>query len=482
MDQLCLDPLPNSSSLSYPAHLELQGLLPRGICALLHEKGWLPTFQFSVIGSCSRPRPHPREPSLIPLIEEMKHMRTSALVTLPDPQDPSNFWELHLKVNPTGHELDGWVIHPLTLRSLMLDQVWSLFQANKLPLILDLDDTIVRVMNPGPSGKKQAHPTSLNSRVDDASDPEESTRSHWLPCGKRVMVARDAARFLDWATMHFEVSVYSLGEQMYVDQICDLLDPQGTRIQGLRFSARQEYNYVSQGGKNKAAVLRHPVKCLGSMYAFAVDHPFHPWQYSSCTYSKEWAFPKPMESNSKFLFALTRHLSQMSIAELTREFIGEVGKGFALPIILEDQYRPWPTSHHDNIILVNRTQRQLGPSNGSQSVLQFPPWDVEFFPIVTSLLDRIHKSFFKRLTSWAQQCEIQLSSVTSVVNTTDLDFFRSALSNTPMPSPPTVINCYKEHLKEMLRAQISQGNSFSVPKYWDQFNGEEHAEMVPPES
>ncbi|ORZ41030.1 hypothetical protein BCR44DRAFT_103739, partial [Catenaria anguillulae PL171] len=158
--------------------------------------------------------------------------------------------------------------------------------------------------------------------------------------GKSVIVSSDAPKFLAWAATKFEVAVCSLGEQMYVDQVCGLLDPDGSKITGPRFSARQEYNYVSKNGADRAAVLRKPVKSLAAMYPFAA-------------------------------------------------------------------------SHHDNIILVDRNRQSHSqpssttapppparPTDAAASTTPTGPWDVCLFPVVASLLDRVHAGYFRKLEDW----------------------------------------------------------------------------------
>ncbi|ORZ41029.1 hypothetical protein BCR44DRAFT_1457488 [Catenaria anguillulae PL171] len=114
------------TSLMQVNQFTLHALMPRSICAALHAAGISPALQFDIIGSVPPgERPRPRVPSQLPLVEEMKHMRKSLLVTIPPASDPDlppgqpaphaaaahvDVWELHLKVNATGHQLDGYLI------------------------------------------------------------------------------------------------------------------------------------------------------------------------------------------------------------------------------------------------------------------------------------------------------------------------------------------------------------------------------------
>ncbi|KAI9224683.1 hypothetical protein BC828DRAFT_343602 [Blastocladiella britannica] len=247
--------------------------------------------------------------------------------------------------------------------------------------------------------------------------PLEAPRLHRLPCNKSVIVASDAHRFLAWAATKFEVAVCSLGEQLYVDQVCAVLDPAGTLITGPRFSARQEYNWVSKNGTDRAAVLRKPVKTLASMYAFAAPHPLHS----------------------------------------------------------DDQYRPWPTSHHDSIILVDRNRQDVRYHAPGGTGPPPAPWDVSLFPVVASLLDRVHAAYFGKLEEWLRTCEAAIRAAVPPVPPPTSGSPSSGLPivvvppgfSINLPSPPTAVMCYKQLLKEVIREQIAMGPRFSVTGFWD---------------
>ncbi|KAJ3368072.1 hypothetical protein GGF31_006905 [Allomyces arbusculus] len=442
------------------ANAELHALLPRSVSALLHARGLRPCLQFAVRGSLPAgvTTAHPRVASTIPLIEEMKHLRQSALVAWDDADGET--WELHLKVNPTGHHVDGYLVPSALVRSLIRDQAVNLLAAGKLPLVLDLDDTVVRV---GPrAGTRLA--------------PAAQARAHRLPCGKTIVVASHVHRFLAWAATKFEVSVCSLGEQLYVDQVCQVLDPHYQWITGPRYSARQEFNWVSKHGRDHAAVLRRPVKTVAAMYAFAAAHPFH---------AHEVNVGGTATNDARALLAVA-------------------SAGLALPLILEDQYRPWPRSHHDNIILVDRVRAPPSPpltpqpdplaspaiatvaaspaprrarsptppitgtsidlpaatSTESSSDLPFDDvWDVALYPVVATLLDRVHSAYFAHLKSWLRHANTGAAA--------------------PPPPPPTAVSCYKHQLHALVQSQIAWGAGFSVAGFWGDRPPHPHPPLTP---
>ncbi|KAJ3352301.1 hypothetical protein GGF32_003832 [Allomyces javanicus] len=441
------------------ANAELHALLPRSVSALLHARGLRPCLQFAVRGSLPAgvTTAHPRIASTIPLIEEMKHLRQSALVAWDD--EHGETWELHLKVNPTGHHVDGYLVPSSLVRALIRDQAVNLLAAGKLPLVLDLDDTVVRV---GPRA---------GTRLAAAAQ----ARAHRLPCGKTIVVASHVHRFLAWAAAKFEVSVCSLGEQLYVDQVCQVLDPHHQWITGPRYSARQEFNWVSKHGRDHAAVLRRPVKTVAAMYAFAAAHPFHAPEVTVGTTTSD-----------------------------ARALLAVASAGLALPLILEDQYRPWPRSHHDNIILVDRVRAPPSPpltpqpdplaspaiatvaaaspaprrarsptppitgtsidhptcTDSSTDLPYDDVWDVALYPVVATLLDRVHSAYFTHLKSWLRHAS-------------------AAAAAAPAPPPPTAVHCYKHQLHALVQSQIAWGAGFSVAGFWGNRPPHPHPPLTP---
>src|SRR4051812_9165037 len=93
--------------------------------------------------------------------------------------------------------------------------------------------------------------------------------------------------------------IHGLSDQNYVDMVVSILDPNHTRIRGIHYSARQEYEYISRSANPK-----RPPKDLLSLYAFC-------------------AIRDPV-----------------------------VGSGFTLPLIVDDLTSMWPPEQKDNVIVV----------------------------------------------------------------------------------------------------------------------------------
>lgn len=91
-----------------------------------------------------------------------------------------------------------------------------------------------------------------------------SHRVRELKDGRKVVLAEKVHEFLDWASRLFDISVCSLGDQQYVDMVCQVLNSEGQIIRGgVAYSARGEYLYLLQQANSKK-----PPKDLHSLYAF----------------------------------------------------------------------------------------------------------------------------------------------------------------------------------------------------------------------
>lgn len=84
------------------------------------------------------------------------------------------------------------------------DSMYTLLRCRKLPLVLDLDDTLVRLVGEG------------NVRyVKEADIPKCSNRVAVLKDGRRVVLTERVHEFLEWAQNFFDISVCSLGYAPY---------------------------------------------------------------------------------------------------------------------------------------------------------------------------------------------------------------------------------------------------------------------------
>ncbi|KAI8579531.1 hypothetical protein K450DRAFT_241442 [Umbelopsis ramanniana AG] len=168
------------------------------------------------------------------------------------------------------------------------EQQEGLLRQRRLPLVLDLDDTLVRLV--GNETGRYVPEDQLHLCQD---------RVRTLRDGRRVVLTDHVHEFLDWAKNYYDISVCSLGDQNYVDMVVSVLDPAHSRIRGIYYSARSEYEYIC-----KSSDARRPSKDLLALYAFCAVNDKAP------------------------------------------------GCGFSLPLIVDDLTHMWPVDQHDNIIVV----------------------------------------------------------------------------------------------------------------------------------
>lgn len=131
-------------------------------------------------------------------------------------------WELHLKATREGtyifnriiflgRNLFGYLIPKIKIQQLIDDQLNSMLNNRKLPLVLDLDDTLVRSV--GVDKGRFVHPDDLGKGLSFfklililAGD-----RVRVLESGLQVVITDRVEEFLSWASNLYEISVCSLG-------------------------------------------------------------------------------------------------------------------------------------------------------------------------------------------------------------------------------------------------------------------------------
>ncbi|KAK5822427.1 hypothetical protein F5H01DRAFT_304359 [Linnemannia elongata] len=328
---------------------------------------------------------------------ELSGLRKSTYVDI-RAENSSERWELHLKPSRDRINIFGYICKHDYLANVINGQKMNLLHNRRLPLVLDLDDTLVRLI-----GNER---TRYVSEADAMTVP---TRIRKLRDGRQVVLTDHVEEFLEWACRFYEISVCSLGEQSYVEQVADVLDPLKTRIRGLKYSARQEYDFL-----NPIVVPPTPPKDLLSLYAFCAAN-------------------KPPTDG-----------------------LPDIGTGFSLPLILDDLTQMWPPDQHDNVIVV---KEQRGAS----------VWTVNLFPMVQHVLMAVHSEFFRAYDQWVQARQAAVASITiggappaaglsgseavgGAIDFTATTAAKTAFLNMPVPSP---IGCYKEWLRGSLSNQIS---------------------------
>ncbi|RKP14818.1 hypothetical protein BJ684DRAFT_5419, partial [Piptocephalis cylindrospora] len=175
-------------------------------------------------------------------------------------------------------------------------------------------------------------------------------RIRMLPDGRRIVVAPGVDAFLDWAKIKFEMSVCSVGDSTYVQDVCGVLDARCNRLSNIRHSARAEHHYLDRKlrnlrNQNRPSLTRDglppPPKHLGTLYPF-VHMP-------ACG-------PK-----------------------------STAGHWYGLPLIMDDQTRSWPPDQHDNIVVVEE-----------RDFVEQIPFNMDL-QVVRGILEELHTEWF---ASW----------------------------------------------------------------------------------
>ncbi|KAI8995128.1 hypothetical protein BC832DRAFT_536024 [Gaertneriomyces semiglobifer] len=182
-----------------------------------------------------------------------------------------NSWELYVKPDETLNKrgeppklknirLEGYLQRQFTLRSLLNSKVQDLISKRKLPLVLDIDDTLLRIVG---NNSAKYIPTERLAEVD-------PSRILKLRDGRQAVMATGLLQFLDEMKMRYEISICSVGDVDYVEQVREALEmirPNGEpRFMGVIYSARDDWLYF-QVEKN-VNPFEIPPKDLRNVFAY----------------------------------------------------------------------------------------------------------------------------------------------------------------------------------------------------------------------
>ncbi|KAF8923494.1 hypothetical protein BGZ58_002894 [Dissophora ornata] len=282
-------------------------------------------------------------------------------------------WELHLKPSRDRTNIFGYLCKHDDIVNVIRNQKYNLLKARRLPLVLDLDDTLVRLV-----GNERSR---YVSEVDAAKVPARIRR---LKDGRQVVLTEYVEEFLEWAAKFYEISVCSLGEQSYVDMVADVLDPLRTRIRGTRYSARQEYDFLNAtppptatapapssgppGGPVINAAIITPNGATPAGPAGANNNNNNAPTSSLSTAAITAAIVSGTQQPPAPPKDLLSLYAYCVVSKPANDGLPEVGNGFTLPLILDDLTQMWPPDQHDNVIVVKERKNS-------------PVWTVNLFPM-----------------------------------------------------------------------------------------------------
>ncbi|KAF9186837.1 hypothetical protein BGZ50_002247 [Haplosporangium sp. Z 11] len=399
---------------------------------------------------------------------EISGLRKSAYIDI-KAENSSERWELHLKPTRDGTNIFGYICKHGDLANLISKQKYNLLKARRLPLVLDLDDTLVRLVG--------SERTRYVSEENAAKVPK---RVRTLRDGRQVVLTEFVEEFLEWASKLYEISVCSLGEQSYVDQVAEVLDPMRTRIRGARYSARQEYDFLNASPSTAAHTASAGPPGDAITNGTSVSNVATSFSASATAAAGGAGNIAPTLSTAAITNAAIiatqppsppKDLSSLYAFCISdrpySDGLPEIGGGFDLPLVLDDLTLMWPSQQHDNVIVV-KERKNSGV------------WTVNLFPMVYHVLNAVHQEFFRTYDAWDRARAAALASITipsrtpgsltvngnesncvngqspgqtpSAIDFTVMTPAKKSFLDMPIPS---AVGCYKEWLRGSLRDQIS---------------------------
>lgn len=163
---------------------EIQGAYPRGFFVIMAKRNIQHNFVFTYPDNY--------------WFEDLYGLRKSAYVGMRTAD--GELYELHLKPSRDKMWLFGYLIKHVDMIRIVKESMNEIIYQRKLPLVLDLDDTLVRLVGEG------------NERyVPEIDIPKCKDRVAVLKDGRRVVLTERVHEFLEWAQNLYDISVCSLG-------------------------------------------------------------------------------------------------------------------------------------------------------------------------------------------------------------------------------------------------------------------------------
>ncbi|KAJ3403384.1 hypothetical protein HDU80_004237 [Chytriomyces hyalinus] len=230
---------PGNPTFLLEGEYTMKELLPRSFYNLLSFNGIPHTFVFNFT--------NPEHAAF----KEMAGLRKTGYIIVKEASS-NEIWELHLKVSRERTNIFGYLIRASEVRRFVQINASTILAGRRLPLVLDLDDTLVRMIG---TEEGRYVPPAQAMLVPDRVRP--------LADGRKVVLTERVEEFLQWASKYYDISVCSVGDQAYVDQVIAVLDPSRSIIRGVGYSARAEYMHI-QG----TSMPKRPPKDLESLFVY----------------------------------------------------------------------------------------------------------------------------------------------------------------------------------------------------------------------
>jgi len=250
---------PDNEEIALPLQHFFPTSLPLDYCFVLKDKFkvdcTLSRSYYNIVKECANYHHpfifnYPEPPMQDVFFAECARMKRSVVISNIREKNSETTWELHLKPTVKENLIFGYICKPDHLYRKVAEKVDDLMERRKLPLVLDLDDTLVRYL-PDPEITEYIKKTPHRVKT--------------LRDGRKIVLVEKVHEFLDWAQRYFEISICTIGDQNYLDMVLQILDPSRTRIKGAIYSARFEYETIQRSNNPQ-----RPAKDLGSLFSFCV--------------------------------------------------------------------------------------------------------------------------------------------------------------------------------------------------------------------
>ncbi|KAJ3187283.1 hypothetical protein HDU85_006570 [Gaertneriomyces sp. JEL0708] len=312
-----------------------------------------------------------------------------------------NSWELYVKPDETLNKrgeppklknirLEGYLQRQFTLRSLLSSKVQDLISKRKLPLVLDIDDTLLRIVG---SNSAKYIPTERLAEVD-------PSRILTLRDGRQAVMATGLLQFLDEMKMRYEISICSVGDVDYVEQVREALEmirPNGEpRFMGVVYSARDDWLYFQ--GRTAEKLAERAAKLCRKPDGFNKELP----EVDKLTTESDSKELKQVEKNVNPFEIPPKDLRNVfayyDIALQDSQFVLEdtsIRPIFVLdPLIVDDCPAAWNREQQANVV-----QAKMKKENVEKNLV----WDVVLDKTIPQALHYSAAYFWPAYDAWVAQ-------------------------------------------------------------------------------
>ncbi|KAI9349604.1 hypothetical protein BDR26DRAFT_852439 [Obelidium mucronatum] len=174
-------------------------------------------------------------------------------------------FDLHLSVrDKPSNQISGILLRRSEYQISVGEHMNRVIRSRKIDLVLDIDDTLLRVRKKG--------------------NADENRQLSKLDNGMAVELAEDLWKFLDFLSKHCMIHLYSAGDASYVKSVANLLNKKKLQVTGKLFSGNLDAKVPGRPPKSLSRLFPHETRsmCPPGMYlihAVIIDDIPEVWDY-----------------------------------------------------------------------------------------------------------------------------------------------------------------------------------------------------------